>query len=246
MKGVILAGGTGSRLDPLTRVTNKHLLPVYDRPMIYYPIEYLVASGITEVMVVMGESSTGDFFRLLGNGEQFGLKQLVYAYQSEASGIAAALKLARGFVKDEPVLVMLGDNIFERPIPDIVEAYMQKPTGGLVFCTQVAHPEHYGVLNEDANGNPIKIEEKPKYPLSNWIVTGMYVYDKMVWDFIDKLTPSERGELEISDVNNHYIAERKLTTLKMEGWWADCGENFDSYLDACIKAREIKYGKSQS
>lgn len=241
MKGIVLAGGTGSRLYPLTRVTNKHLLPVYDRPMIYYPIEYLVASGITDIMIVVGGNSAGDFLRLLGNGEQFGLKRLHYAYQAEPKGIADALNLARDFVNREPVCVILGDNIFQRPINDIVTTFDIRRDGGLIFAVQVEHPEHYGVIVEDHNKKLVRIEEKPEHPLSKWVASGLYIYDSMVWDFLDALKPSQRGELEITDVNNHYISKGKLTALEMEGWWADCGENFDSYLDACLKAREVKY-----
>lgn len=242
MKGVVLAGGTGSRLYPLTRVTNKHLLPVYNKPMIYYPIEFLVSSGVTEIMLVCGGNSAGDFLRLLGNGEEFGLKRLHYAYQSEPKGIANALSLAEEFVGYDPMCVILGDNIFEQPVTHAIGIFMTEPVGALIFGTEVHHPEYYGVI-EMEDGKVNKIVEKPKEPKSNLIATGFYVYDAAVWDYVKELTPSQRGELEITDINNMYIERSQLSFVKISGWWADCGENFDSYLDACIKVRGINQEK---
>jgi glucose-1-phosphate thymidylyltransferase len=237
MKGVVLAGGTGSRLYPLTRITNKHLLPVYNKPMIYYPIDFLVESGVTDIMLVCGGNSAGDFLRLLGNGEQFGLKRLHYAYQSEPKGIADALSLAEEFIDGDPMCVILGDNIFEMRYKFAIEKFMKEPNGAMIFGTKVKHPEHYGVVEVGEDGKVKKIVEKPSEPTSDIIATGMYVYDKMVWDFLKKLSPSERGELEITDINNMYVEQGKMQLVQLIGWWADCGENFDSLLDAGNKVR---------
>jgi glucose-1-phosphate thymidylyltransferase len=232
MKGIILAGGLGTRLHPLTTVTNKCLLPVYNKPMIYYPIEFLVNSGIKDILLVCGGNAAGEFLRILGNGEQFGLKHLHYTYQSEPRGIADALGLAEEFVGNDPMCVVLADNIFEYPIKETLDEYNTYKKGALVFGYWVAHPEHYGVIVQDENKNVVKIVEKPKDPPSFNIATGCYVYDNTVWDFIKQLTPSARGELEITDVNNHYIAKGELKVINVKGWWCDTGESFDSYLQS--------------
>lgn len=238
MKGVILAGGTGSRLYPLTQVTNKHLLPVYNKPMIYYPIERMAESGIKDILLVCGGNAAGEFLRILGNGDRFGVR-LHYTYQPEAKGISDALGLAEQFVGGSPMCVILGDNLFEKPFTEAVRRFENDPVGAVVFGTKTEHPEHYGVIDEEsATGKVRKIVEKPKHFVSNLIATGLYMYDSTVWDFIKQLTPSARGELEITDVNNHYLEKGQLRLERVDGWWADCGENCDGYLDAGIQARE--------
>lgn len=239
MKGVILAGGLGTRLSPLTRVTNKALLPVYNKPMIYYPIQTLVEAGINDILLVCGGNAAGEFLRILGNGEEFGLKHLHYTYQSEPRGIADALGLAQEFIGDEPMCVILADNIIQDNIKSAVDEFKAKPEGAVIFGTEVEHPEHYGVIVTAEDGSIRFIDEKPKNPQSNLIAVGIYMYDNTVWSFIDQLSPSARGELEITDVNNHYLGQNRLQCKKLEGWWADCGENFDGYLDACNKVREL-------
>jgi len=239
MKGIILAGGLGTRLHPLTRVTNKCLLPIYNKPMIYYPIQNLIDSGINDILLVCGGNAAGEFLRILGNGEEFGIKHLHYTYQKEASGIAHALGLAREFCNGSPMTVMLADNILENPVRDQVDEFKDNPVGAKIFLTQVANPSAYGVVEADGDGNILSIEEKPKYPKSNEIAIGLYMYDNSVWDFIDQLKPSARGELEITDLNNHFLRSGKLKAHRINGWWADCGENFDMYLDASNKAREL-------
>jgi len=231
MKGVVLAGGLGTRLRPLTNITNKHLLPVYDRPMIYYPIQALVNAGVREVMVVTGGASAGDFFRLLRNGEAFGLPHLHYAYQGGEGGIADALRLARSFTEDERMCVILGDNIVERSLRPIAEAFERQAEGARVVLARSKRPEAYGVA-EIENGRLIRIREKPKKPKSNWIVTGIYFYDSTVYDLIAALKPSRRGELEITDVNNIYIRAGTMRFSRLKGWWADCGEDLDALLAA--------------
>jgi glucose-1-phosphate thymidylyltransferase len=231
MKGVILAGGLGTRLHPLTKITNKHLLPVYSKPMIYYPIECLVRAGITDIMIVTGGNSAGDFIRLLENGEEFGLQRLHYAYQKGEGGIAAALALAHGFVEDEKVCVVLGDNILERTIRKAVRDFERQKAGAKVFLKEVANPQSYGIA--DIEGKRItRITEKPKKPKSNLAVIGVYMYGPDVFEVLPKLKPSARGELEITDVNNHYVAAGTMTYDIVEGWWADAGESVDSWVDA--------------
>ena len=237
MKGVILAGGLGTRLYPLTKVTNKCLLPVYNKPMIYYPIETLVKSDIRDILIVCGGNAAGEFLRILGNGEAFGLKHLHYTYQAEPKGIADALGLAEEWADNQPIAVILADNIFENPVTWEVTEFMKNPDGAVIFGYEVEHPEHYGVIVRDENGKVTKIVEKPKKPESNLIATGLYLYDNTVWDFIRNLSPSARGELEITDVNNHYLEQGKLSVAEVDGWWADCGENFNGYLDAAVKVR---------
>ena len=233
MKGVILAGGLGTRLRPLTRITNKHLLPVYDRPMIFYPIRMLVEAGITDIMVVTGGTSAGDFLRLLGNGEDFGLSQINYAYQKGEGGIAEALGLARGFVDDERVVVVLGDNILEKGIAKGVAAFTQQERGGRIFLTRVAHPWQYGVA-EIAGSKITRIVEKPKEPVSDLAVIGVYMYPPDVFEIVDRLEPSARGELEITDVNNAYIERGDMEYELVDGWWLDAGEDHEALLRASI------------
>lgn len=222
MKGVILAGGTGSRLYPLTKVTNKHLLPVYDKPMIYYPLNTLVEAGITQIMVVTGGKNAGDFLRLLSNGKEFGLRHLNYTYQEGEGGIADALRLTEGFVDDEKVCVILGDNIIEGSIRPAVEFFESQAVGGHILLKEVPEPERFGVPVFD-NGRIIRIEEKPQRPASPFAVTGIYFYDPTVYEKIQTLRPSARGELEITDVNNAYLIEGTLTYSILEGWWTDAG-----------------------
>lgn len=231
MRGIILAGGTGSRLDPLTRITNKHLLPVYDRPMIYYPIEQLTGAGIERIMVVTGGNHAGEFLRLLGNGSAFGLKHLDYAYQERAGGIAEALELAEHFADGEPVVVMLGDNVFERSIAPIVERFRRNPRGALVALAEVENPSAYGVAVLRA-GKLVGIVEKPPDPPSSFVVAGIYLYDSRVFDFVRDLKPSSRDELEITDVNNRYLQLGDLDHEIVSGYWADCGESIDMLLRA--------------
>lgn len=237
MKGVILAGGLGTRLYPLTKITNKHLLPVYSKPMIYYPIECLVRAGISDIMIVTGGNSAGDFIRLLENGEEFGLKRLHYAYQKGEGGIAAALALAREFVKDDKVCVVLGDNILERTIRPAVRAFERQRRGAKVFLKEVPNPQSYGIA-EVEGGRIRRIVEKPRKPRTNLAVIGVYMYGPDVFDVIPRLRPSARGELEITDVNNHYVRAGAMTYQVVEGWWADAGESIDSWLDACRRVAE--------
>jgi glucose-1-phosphate thymidylyltransferase len=239
MKGIILAGGLGTRLHPLTKVTNKCLLPVYDRPMIYYPIQTLVNSGIKDILLVCGGNAAGEFLRILGNGEQFGLRHLHYTYQHEPKGIADALGLGEEWADEEPVTVILADNLFESPITAHAQDFYSNPDGARIFLTQVAHPEWYGVVEVDETGSVKSIVEKPKEPKSNLIATGLYMYDSTVWEYIRTLTPSKRNELEITDLNNRYLAMGKLKAHVVDGWWADCGESLDGYMESCISAYKI-------
>lgn len=231
MKGVILAGGSGTRLHPLTRITNKHLLPLYDKPMIYYPIQTLVDAGITEIMLVTGGNNAGDFLRLLGNGREFGLKHLNYTYQEQAGGIAEAIGLTRHFVDEDKLVVVLGDNILERSIRDSVERFDQQPAGSRILLKEVETPESYGVPIIEG-GRILFIQEKPQFPRSRYAVTGIYMYDASVFEIIEKLKPSGRGELEVTDVNNAYIDRGQMEFDVLEGWWGDAGESIDSYYQA--------------
>lgn len=239
MKGIILAGGLGTRLYPLTKVTNKCLLPIYNRPMIYWPIQTLVHSGIKDILLVCGGNAAGEFLRILGNGEEFGLKHLHYTYQPEPKGIADALSLAEEWADNQPVTVILADNIFENPIPDVVEEFEKNPDGARIFTTPVDHPECYGVVEIDNNGKVLSIVEKPRKPKSNMIATGMYMYDATVWDFIKELKPSARNELEITDLNNSYLKAGKLKAHTVQGWWADCGESLDGYAQVFYQASQL-------
>ncbi len=222
MKGVVLAGGLGTRLLPLTKVTNKHLLPVYDRPMIYYPIQTLVNAGINEIMLVTGGNNAGDFLKLLGNGKEFGLRHLDYTYQEGEGGIADALRLGEYFADGEPICVVLGDNIIERNILRAAQSFREQKVGAKILLKEVKDPQRFGVpvLERD---KVIKIEEKPKQPRSPYAVTGIYFYDAQVFSIIKTLKPSGRGELEITDVNNAYIEEGQLTWDILDGWWTDAG-----------------------
>lgn len=229
MKGVVLAGGTGSRLFPLTKITNKHLLPIYDKPMIYYPVETLVDAGIDEILIVTGGRNSGDFLRLLGNGKQFGA-HLDFTYQEGEGGIAEALGLAERFAHGDRICVVLGDNIIEGSIRGAADEFRAQPSGARILLKEVRDAERFGVA--EVVGNRITgIEEKPRWPKSNFAVTGYYMYDGSVFDKIHTLTPSERGELEITDVNNGYIREGTMTFSYLEGWWTDAG-TFDSLLRA--------------
>jgi len=222
MKGVVLAGGTGSRLNPLTRVTNKHLLPVFDRPMIFYPIQTLVSAGIRDILIVTGGQNAGDFLRLLSNGKDFNLKQLHYAYQEGEGGIADALHLAEHFADGNKICVILGDNIIENNICDIAERYRNQERGAHIILKDVPDPERFG-CPEIEDGCIVRIEEKPKKPKSRYAVTGIYFYDQTVFGKIRTLRPSVRAELEITDVNNMYLQEGTLTYSELEGWWTDAG-----------------------
>ncbi len=230
MKGIILAGGKGSRLFPLTKITNKHLLPIYDQPMIYYPIQALVDAGIRDILIVTGGSYAGDFLQLLGTGRQLGIDNLSYTYQEGEGGIADALRLAEHFSDGQKVCVILGDNIIEGSIKDAVNDFEKQPAGAKILLKEVHDPERFGVA-EIHNNYVVNIVEKPAEPKSNFAVTGIYMYDNSVFDKIKTLEPSSRGELEITDVNNAYIRERTLSYSFLEGWWTDAG-TFDSLLRA--------------
>jgi len=228
MKGVILAGGLGTRLFPLTKVTNKHLLPIYDKPMIFYPIQTLLNAGIRDILLVTGGTSAGDFLRLLGNGKEFGLQHLNYTYQEGEGGIAEALSLAQFFVQGEPVCVILGDNIIERNIVQAVSGYQKQSGGAKILLKEVKDPQRFGVPIFERD-RIVGIEEKPKEPKSPYAVTGVYCYDHQVFDIIRTLKPSARGELEITDVNNAYIERGQMTWDILEGWWTDAG-TFESLM----------------
>jgi len=223
MKGIVLAGGLGTRLLPMTKVTNKHLLPVYDKPMIFYPIQCLVNAGINDIMLVTGGNSAGHFLQLLGNGAEFGLKDLHYTYQQGGNaGIADALRLAENFADGEKIIVVLGDNVIERNIRRAASDFASQPKGAKVLLKEVPDPHRFGVA-EIADNHILGIEEKPKHPKSNFAVTGIYFFDAQVFDFIRRLKPSARGELEVTDVNNAYIAQKTMTYDILQGWWTDAG-----------------------
>lgn len=230
MKGVVLAGGLGSRLRPLTSVTNKHLLPVYDQPMIYYPIQTLVNAGINDIMIVTGGNSAGDFLKLLGNGKAFNLQHLNYTYQEGEGGIAQALSLVEHFAAGDPVCVGLGDNIIEGNIRAAVRAYRHQGGGAKILLKRVHDPQRFGVPELDGR-RVVRIEEKPDAPKSDYAVIGIYMYDREVFDIVRTLKPSARNELEITDVNNAYIERDELTWDELEGWWTDAG-TFESLLHA--------------
>jgi glucose-1-phosphate thymidylyltransferase len=226
MKGVILGGGLGTRLRPLTSITNKHLLPVYDRPMIYYPIQTLVEAGIKDIMLVTGGNNAGDYLRLIGNGEDFGLKHMNYTYQKREGGIAEALGLCRHFCGDDKVVVMLGDNILDGSIRKAAKDFEKQKKGAKIFLKEVDNPREYGVA--ELAGKFVKhIVEKPKEPKSNLAVIGIYMYDAEVWKIIDTLVPSGRGELEITDVNNAYIKKGGITYEILDCWWGDAGSSIE-------------------
>jgi glucose-1-phosphate thymidylyltransferase len=230
MKGVVLAGGIGSRLNPLTRVTNKHLLPIYDKPMVYYPIQTLVNAGIREILLVTGGRNAGEFLRLLGNGREFGLEHINYTYQEGEGGIAEALGLAEYFAGDESICVILGDNIIENNICLAVKNFEKQRQGAKILLKEVSDAQRFGVA-EIRGGQVVGIEEKPKRPKSNYAVIGIYLYDKSVFQKIRRLKPSGRGELEITDVNNFYVEEKGLSYEILDGWWTDAG-TFESLLHA--------------
>ena len=230
MKGVILAGGLGTRLFPLTKITNKHLLPVYDQPMIYYPIRTLINAGIEDIMIVTGGNSAGDFLRLLGNGKDFGLRHLNYTYQEGEGGIADALSLVEHFADESPICVVLGDNIIERSIRGAADEYRRQGSGAKILLKKVTDPQRFGVPAIEGD-KVLRIEEKPAEPKSEYAVTGIYFYDPTVFAIIKTLKPSGRGELEITDVNNHYIDRGEMTWNELEGWWTDAG-TFESLLRA--------------
>ncbi|MBK9164643.1 MAG: NTP transferase domain-containing protein [Acidobacteria bacterium] len=230
MKGVILAGGLGSRLFPLTKITNKHLLPVYNQPMIYYPIRTLINAGIDDIMIVTGGNSAGDFLKLLGNGKDFGLKHVNYTYQEGEGGIADALSLVEHFADKEPICVVLGDNIIEKNIRAAADAYREQGKGAKILLKEVHDPQRFGVPELDGQ-RVLRIEEKPAEPKSSFAVIGIYFYDNTVFDVIKTLKPSDRGELEITDVNNHYIDRGEMSWNELDGWWTDAG-TFESLLRA--------------
>ena len=230
MKGVVLAGGTGSRLFPLTKITNKHLLPIYDKPMIYYPIQTLVDAGIRDILLVTGGRNSGDFLRLLANGKEFGLNHLNYTYQEGEGGIADALGLAEHFANGDKICVILGDNIVEKSLRQAVQDFEKQDRGAKILLKEVSDAERFGVA-EFKGDHVIGIEEKPKNPKSNYAVTGVYLYDGSVFEKVRKLVPSKRGELEITDVNNAYIHEGTMTYAFLDGWWTDAG-TFESLLRA--------------
>jgi len=233
MKGVILAGGSGTRLHPLTQITNKHLLPIYDRPMVNYAIEALVNAGVTELMLVTGGTHAGEFFRLLGNGHDYGIDRLLYAYQERAGGIAEALALAERFVDRDRVVVMLADNVVEQSLRPSVEKFERQQGGARILLSRVEDPkhlQHLGVPELDGD-RVVRIIEKPSDPPSGYAVTGIYFYDGAVWDVVPALTPSGRGELEITDVNNAYVEQGTMEFDVLEGFWGDAGESIDAYYE---------------
>ena len=244
MKGVVLAGGTGSRLFPLTKITNKHLLPIYDRPMIYYPIQALVDAGIQEILLVTGGRNSGDFLRLLANGKQFGLKHINYTYQEGEGGIADALALAEHFADGQKICVVLGDNVIQGNILAAADRFRGQSEGAHILLKEVPDAERFGVA-ELAGGKIVGIEEKPQRPKSNYAVTGIYMYDPTVFDKIRTLVPSNRGELEITDVNNAYIGDGTMSFSFLDGWWTDAG-TFDSLLRAAnLVAQMAAKGEGQ-
>lgn len=231
MKGIVLAGGLGTRLYPLTKITNKHLLPVYKKPMIFYPIEMLVQAGIRDIMVVTGGKNAGDFLRLIGNGREFGLTRIHYTYQEGEGGIAEALGLAEDFAEGQKVVVVLGDNLLERGIRKGVAEFRRQRQGARIFLKEVDHPWEYGIA-EVRNGRVKRIVEKPKRPRSNLAVIGVYMYPPDVFDIVKRLKPSRRGELEITDVNNAYIRRGRMQYQLVDGWWMDAGEDHEALLRA--------------
>ncbi|MBI2870213.1 MAG: NTP transferase domain-containing protein [Candidatus Omnitrophica bacterium] len=241
VRGVILAGGLGKRLAPLTRVTNKHLLPIYNRPMIFYPIETLVKAGIRDILIVTGGTSSGDFLRLMGNGRDFGLEHITYAYQEGEGGIAAALSIAENFARGEKLVVILGDNIVEDTIAPYVEDFRRQPRGAKILLKEVDDPGRFGVVTFEGD-RIVEIQEKPRVPASRFAVTGIYMYDGEVFDIVRDLKPSGRGELEITDVNTAYLRMGCLTFDILKGFWSDAG-TFDSLLRANTLIAERVHGQ---
>ncbi len=246
MKGIILAGGTGTRLFPCTQLTNKHLLPVYNKPMIYYPLETLVSAGIKDILIVTGGNNPGDFLKLLRNGKNFGLKEIHFLYQEGAGGIAEALGLAEDFADNEKIAVILGDNIFEENMEKYVKDFERQEKGAKLFLKEVQDPERFGV-GEFRDGKLINVEEKPKQPKSNLVCTGLYMYDNQVFDVVKTLKPSQRGELEITDVNNFYIKQGTATHETLEGFWSDAG-TFKTLFESAefIRKKELAEEKNQT
>lgn len=238
MKGVVLAGGLGTRLRPLTSITNKHLLPVYDRPMIFYPLQTLAEAGVKDVMIVTGGSSSGSFMQLLGDGSDFGFRCLNYAYQTGEGGIAEAIGLTRAFVGQDRFVVILGDNILENSIRVYVDRFKKQDSGARILYKKVDNPRDYGVA-EIRDGRVISIEEKPENPRSSYAVIGVYMYDGRAFELIDGLCPSARGELEVTDLNNAYIEAGQMHADEIDGWWSDCGASIDNLLEANNRARQI-------
>ena len=237
MKGIILAGGLGKRLEPLTRITNKHLLPIYNKPMIFYPIQTLVGAGIKDILIVTGGNHAGEFLHLLGNGSEFGLKHINYTYQKGEGGIAEALGLAEHFADNDKIVVVLGDNIIEKSIKSYVQDFIEQPKGAKILLKEVSDPERFGVA-EVKDNKILKIEEKPAKPNSAYAVTGIYMYDNRVFDIIKTLKPSGRGEMEITDVNNDYISRDEMTFSVLDGWWTDCGTH-ESLLNASNLVKKL-------
>ena len=245
MKGIVLAGGLGKRLYPLTLISNKHCLPIYNKPMIYYPIQTLIDAGIKDIMIVTGGNNAGDFLRLLGNGSEFGLKHINYTYQKGEGGIAEALGLAEHFADNGKVVVILGDNIIEKSIRKAVKDFERQPEGARILIKEVPDPERFGVVQLKRD-KIASIEEKPKRPKSNYVVTGIYMYDNQVFNIIKTLKPSARGELEITDVNNAYLKNSQLSFEILDGWWSDCG-TFDSLLRAStLVAKKLKRNQKKN
>lgn len=243
MKGVILAGGLATRLRPLTWVTNKHLLPIYNKPMIYYPIEAMVKAGVTEVLIITGPNHAGAFLNLLKSGDEFGLR-LAYEIQQEAGGIAQGIALAKSFAENQKLLVLLGDNIFTANLAQAASAFEQKETGAKVFAIEMpTDSKQYGVIEMDENKKVLSIEEKPEHPKSNLAQTGIYMYDSRVFEFIEQLKPSDRGELEVTDLNNKYVSEGSME-CEIIDWWVDAGTSFDELLRANnLAAEKAKKGE---
>jgi glucose-1-phosphate thymidylyltransferase len=248
LKGVILAGGKGTRLYPLTRITNKHLLPIYDRPMVTYAVEALVGAGVTELMLVTGGTHAGEFFRLFGDGHEYGIDRLFYAYQEEEGGIAEALGYAERFVRGDRVIVMLADNVLEGSIAPAMENFEQQERGARVLLAELEseeHLRHLGVPEFDGDGRLVRIVEKPEDPPSSYAVTGIYFYDEQVFEVIPKLVPSARGELEITDVNNWYVEQGTMEYDVLEGFWGDAGESIDAYYSVNDFVRANGVNKAQ-
>jgi glucose-1-phosphate thymidylyltransferase len=237
MKGVVLAGGRATRLRPLTKVTNKHLLPIYNKPLIYYPLEAMARAGIRDVLITTNPEHAGHFIQLLGSGREFGL-HLAYELQEEAGGLAQAVGLAESFVGAEKMLVLLGDNIFTHDLRPQVERFTAQARGAVIFGVEVDEPQHYGVIEMDGE-RVVGIEEKPAAPKSNLAQTGIYMYDERVWEFMADLAPSARGELEITDLNNRYVAEGSMRCERLDGYWIDAGTSHDELLSANIAVAEL-------
>jgi glucose-1-phosphate thymidylyltransferase len=243
MKGIILAGGLGTRLHPLTKITNKHLLPVYDKPMVFYPIEMLVKAGIKDIMVVTGGTNSGDFLRLLKNGKEFGLTHMNYGYQEGEGGIADALKIASEFAEGEKMVVVLGDNIIEKNIKKAVQEFEKQERGAKLILKKVKNPKEYGIADVK-KGKLVKIIEKPKNPPTDMAVIGIYFYPADVFEIIKELKPSKRGELEITDVNNAYINRGEVTYSVLDGWWMDAGESKEALLEANVLVKRSGANKT--